>query len=501
MDPEVNELGGNQDVPLAFRMMEDLPGIAASLGFAQYRGSNTLMRGGFMDNRKGYGFGNKRIRSGPGKLGGFTTSGELVQPKASAYYGTRSRRARLAQAAGTPEGKMALGKGSRVNHLTARPRALSRYNSLAMFNAAENTAHYSPFQMVAKMSGGRAIKNEAFRKAVYGADATVDSLKGEQVFQRGMISMITAGRRTDILERKAAAGSGRAVKKLKTAQEQVRRLAGMNNPVLVGAPMSPVAAARSLGGTIGMTGTTAADRLAAGRALSARSGYLTSQIGTGASNIVAVNPGLTGNLMASSGATRGSRAVQGYFRGSLGMANAGGLIGEAKVFADRNVSHLAMALDKTGKAGLGIDDAGRLTGRFASVYEGKAAQALEQGVFKTLGVRRTLAAAGTKTGAMALGARTVAMAIPGLNLLATASLVYDLGKMGGELVKSGVNLARDAVKSMKGSIDKPMFGMGYKDNEVAATSRARGVMAIQNSRLNARSMLGSEGSMMAAHFG
>jgi hypothetical protein len=102
---------------------------------------------------------------------------------------------------------------------------------------------------------------------------------------------------------------------------------------------------------------------------------------------------------------------------------------------------------------------------------------------------------------MVLGARAGMMAIPGLNLLATASLVYDLGKMGGEVVKSGINLAKDAVKSMKGSIDKPMFGMGYKDNEVAATSRARGVAAIQNSRLNARSALGSEGAMMASHFG
>ena len=100
-----------------------------------------------------------------------------------------------------------------------------------------------------------------------------------------------------------------------------------------------------------------------------------------------------------------------------------------------------------------------------------------------------------------LGARAAAMALPGINLLATAALVYDLGKIGGALVKSGVNLAKDAVKSMKGSIDKPGFGMGYKDNEVAATSRARGVAAIQNSRLNARSALGNEGSMMAAHFG
>ena len=62
MDPdEVNELGG-QNVPLAFRMMEHFPSISASLGFALNRGSNTLLGGGFMDDRK---------RLGPGKLGGF----------------------------------------------------------------------------------------------------------------------------------------------------------------------------------------------------------------------------------------------------------------------------------------------------------------------------------------------------------------------------------------------------------------------------------------------
>jgi len=52
MDPDQNELGGNEDTPLAFRMLENVPGLAASFGFAQNRGSNTLMRGGFMDNRK-----------------------------------------------------------------------------------------------------------------------------------------------------------------------------------------------------------------------------------------------------------------------------------------------------------------------------------------------------------------------------------------------------------------------------------------------------------------
>jgi hypothetical protein len=479
MDPEQNELTTGQDVPFAFRMMENIPGITASLGFAQFRGSNTLLRGGFQDNR----------RKGPGKLGGFTKSGDLVGPKSSAFYGTKARRSKLASGqAVTRTGQiMPFGKGARVNHVTARPRALTRYNSLAMFQSAENARFYSPFQMAAKLGGKQAVKNQAFKTAVYGAAGPAE---GEQVFQRGMISMITAGRRADLIERRAVGGSARATKKLATAQEQVRRLAGMNNASLT-------ASKTFTGGQFGRVLPKSAGAglvLPAGQTLTTAS-PMTAALAGG--NKV----GLTGNLMASAGATQGSRFVQGYFRGALGNVGAGGLMDEALTGANRAVSHLGMALDRTGKAGLGIDDAGRLTGRFASTYEGKAAQALEKGVFKTLGVKRTMQAAATKKGAMVLGARTAAMAIPGLNLLATASLVYDLGKMGGEVVKSGINLAKDAVKSMKGSIDKPSFGMGYKDNEVAATSRARGVMAIQNSRLNARSALGSEGAMMASHFG
>jgi hypothetical protein len=82
-----------------------------------------------------------------------------------------------------------------------------------------------------------------------------------------------------------------------------------------------------------------------------------------------------------------------------------------------------------------------------------------------------------------------------------ATLAYDIGKGVGNMMMGGVNFAKDAMKSMQGTLNKPIFGAGFKDIEVAATSRARGVMAIQNSRLNARSMLGSEGGMMAAHFG
>lgn len=82
-----------------------------------------------------------------------------------------------------------------------------------------------------------------------------------------------------------------------------------------------------------------------------------------------------------------------------------------------------------------------------------------------------------------------------------AMMAYDLMNLAAIGVKSAVNLAGDAVQSFKGSVDKPAFGGGYRDNTVAATSRQRGVMAIQNSRLNARSVLGSEAAMMSAHFG
>jgi hypothetical protein len=490
MDPDqINELGGDPNAPLAFRMMEHMPGLTASLLFASHRGSNTVMRGGFMDDR----------RRGPGKLGGFARgSTQLTQPTSSAYYGSSARRTRLAAAAGTSEGKMAFGKGARVNHITARPRALSRYNSLSIFNASNNAATYSPFQFASRLAGSQLKKNKAFRDAFYGGR---EIPKEEQVLQRGMLSMAIAGRKTDMLEKKALDGSSRAAAKVARAQEQVKRLAAMNNPLTVipgttnlqagAAVRQAIGLNAEVGGRriIGMSGMTATERLALGRAAAPAVSTNISYKGLGVTGVErglagGAQVGLTGNLMASAGANAGSRAFMGYARGALGNIGAGGLTGEALTGAQKAVSHMDTAIQKIGLQGPGYGQ-----------------RTLSQGAFKTLGVQNTLKAAATKEGAMVLGTRTAMMAIPGLNLLATASLVYDLGKMGGELIKSGANLAKDAVKSMKGSIDKPVFGMGYKDNEISATSRSRGVMAIQNSRLNARSMLGSEGGMMAAHFG
>lgn len=185
----------------------------------------------------------------------------------------------------------------------------------------------------------------------------------------------------------------------------------------------------------------------------------------------------------------------GYVRGALGKTGAGALSPAALKGANFAIDDLAQGLTKSKVLVPGF---GMVDGTAATT----AARSLAQGsITKTLGLSGTAKLASTAKGAKFLAVRGGALAIPGLQVVAAASLLYDLGKMGGEIIKSGINLRRDAHQSLQGSINKPMFGMGYRDSEAAATSRSRGVMAIQNSRLNARSALGSEASMMAAHFG
>jgi len=83
----------------------------------------------------------------------------------------------------------------------------------------------------------------------------------------------------------------------------------------------------------------------------------------------------------------------------------------------------------------------------------------------------------------------------------TAWAVYDVAKMATKLPGHAMKLGIDAAKSFQGGMRVGIMEQGFRDNEVTMTSRARGVMAIQNSRMNARSVLGAEAGAMAAHFG
>lgn len=120
---------------------------------------------------------------------------------------------------------------------------------------------------------------------------------------------------------------------------------------------------------------------------------------------------------------------------------------------------------------------------------------------------------GIKEGGLMAGkvaARTAGLAaadgpLPILDTVAAVWLAYDMAKLGASAIKGVGKLAGDAAKSASGDINKDPFtspgASPWLNSEVAATSRMRGVQAIQNSRLNARSILGSEASGMWQHFG
>ena len=553
---EAMDVSGIQ-APLAMRMMENMPGIATSVGFSTARGTNTLMRGGFMDYKyaKGSRMANKfRVMDQTGVLSARNKANFVGGGRIAGGNGILGRRASRLASQGSSSGiaggllgaqptqKAGFLRGARVNNVTARPRALGRFHSLSTFSQGGT---YTPFG-----ASGFLGNTSIGRKVAASAGATPAA--GESAFGPGLLSFVGSGRKADLLERRAAGagrGAARAQRKLDILDRNIRSLATMNNPGLAAEKTLPGVIRHDLttqlrvpsgqrvimggraytggqflpGGAAMLEPNVKTGRLhvrkgksfagtskrgpqmyygqgagPAGRAARSGAGQMVPfsnqfrdvnvQFGQ---NISILDDGLKngsrGNLLASSMSGEGTRYMAGYFRGAQGYAGVAGLEGKALGGAEKAVAHMAEALGQKQIAGkVGLD---------------AASHVLETGAFKSLGGKGVMEALGTKAGAKVLGARAAALAIPGLNVLATASLVYDLGKMAGEVVKSGINLAKDSAKSIQGDINKPLFGMGYKDTEAAATSRSRGVMAIQNSRLNARSMLGSEGAMMAAHYG
>lgn len=219
--------------------------------------------------------------------------------------------------------------------------------------------------------------------------------------------------------------------------------------------------------------------------------------------------GLTGasrgelaDLSAMSSRGRISQAVGGYMRGVSGLGERTSTLASGAVERKAFMGGARMAENHLADAGIRA-----VAGKLEMKAGTKIAMQLglkggEKVSLSMLG--KISAEAGVKVAAkagLAMGARAVGPFIPGVNVVMAAWTAYDMTKMGIELMKGGGELAVEGYKSFQGSLYKPTMGMGYKDTEVAATSRARGVLAIQNSRLNARSALGSEASAMANHFG
>lgn len=483
------------EAPLYARILETFPGIAASIGLSTTRGSSTLLRGGYMDSAS---------KRGTGKLGkripGYRGLGQKIDASRAAKfrtlnggtlnsYGSATKQflggAQRNQALGAATGsarKTPFLRSSRLNNVSLRPRNLTGFHSLSVFaNPSQNA--YTPFG-----ASGFLGKTKLGQKALTGMGITLK--EGETAFGPGMLSGISAGRRVDLLESRALKGSKRAARKLAKADDALGKLVKMNNvPGLQGGQFGRILPKSINQGIVLQPGKTLG--------ASAFGGV------TGTPGAMAGQVGVRGNMYASAMGSAGVGYMAGYARGSLGF---GGLTGKGAL-TGRALEGARSAEKAFGNAFAKAfgDDGLEIGGKLIKGSDGaidflRSTGGKGKQFFRPLGASATKKLAVSGAGKM-LAMRGAAMLLPGVQLVAAASFIYDIGQMAGEVVKSGINLAKDANKSLQGSIAKPTFGMGYKDTEAAATSRSRGVQAIQNSRLNARSALGTEGAMMAAHYG
>ncbi len=495
------------------------PGIMQSALINSRRYGNTMLRGGFHDVA---GVGNARQIARAKKFGG-VVNGRMYQPGGpSSFLGGASRsphnispflsrRAARASAAG----KTARVNPGRTNIFNTR--AVNRMNSVAALGGGDIKGAYNPFQT---FSGGvnsivgKLSKNEGFRKAMGIADDF--DPKTDRAFSGGVLGRIDTLNKLSGIEKTIAVGEarggtsalrGRELKRFTRAQAQRANI--VSNIGQVQSAANPAMNTIVNGRAVNAAATSARANVRAMASL-APPGMITDDAlrlsvrAAGRGAVTAGNAAAVTNAAAV--AANPSAAVASTMtRGTLsnrittayhGILNAGNMTSGQRVVAKRVAGRLG------GRAGVAqfMDDfgtAGKYAGNFINRGQGGAKMMGMAAQYARSGGSRVVAAKMGAMGAVRLGGA----ALGPLNVLSTGQLMYDIGKGIGKMAVGGINFAKDAMKSMQGTINKPMFGTGFKDNEVAATSRARGVMAIQNSRLNARSLLGSEASMMAAHFG
>lgn len=488
-------------------------------GYGAFRSQNTLMYGGIGDDVGRF---RQALRRGKGKFSNYSrgslvpdvTRGPNQFVGGTNIFGRPTRRGQrlLAKqlavdpATGAMGGKMSMFKSFRKNNLSLDPRRFFRKHGLSEYLAGPGRNYYAP------NSGG-------FLESIGNIGA-----KDNPRFSGGMLGRMGALAKTE--RRVARRGAGAAAK----MDLNLARIGYFNAP------------AGSLASTVRTGVVTANISPHAGRAFSGIVAPTTVQTASAISTTPTALGSLVNKAAAGDALTIGERrylmtqGIRGRYSKTLmtGMLTSGGGtemitgLGSAgmKTFgsgsiqmtetAERLIRPISTALAKDGGANRAMNMAlsrginpqmhlaASLAPEMATYRTGlMATEIAEKGLIKTFGVKGASKFAmqtGSARVGLAVAGEAALAAVPGLNLIFAADMAYQLAKLGGMAVKGAINFGKDAMKSMQGNINGGMFGT-YKDDEVRATSRARGVMAIQNSRLNARSLLGSEGAMMAAHFG
>lgn len=122
------------------------------------------------------------------------------------------------------------------------------------------------------------------------------------------------------------------------------------------------------------------------------------------------------------------------------------------------------------------------------------------------GMAKVLSAMGKNRG-FALAGRAAGIALPIANVYFTAKLVGDVAEWSTKKVLRGLNwmyfkVPMQLYNTGTASLRAPVLGSGtYVDTPGAQTQRQRAIQAIQNSRINARSAVGAEASLMHNYFG
>lgn len=269
---QISPYSQDSTTPLAMRMMEHLPGITASLGFSSRRGSNTLIRGGYLDDISRVG--RKRKAA---KYGTFA-KGELQATQVGQRGFLRGRKRNIV-------GKDPFVKQSLLNN-TPRFRNIGRLHSTSVFTASEKSGFYTFAQ-------GHRILNKMKFEGLRKAGGIPDNVS---LFGPGTIAAISAGTK---LDRLTAAGKLTG-KSLDQVLLNIERLATANNPALLAS-----------------TGT--------GKSIFESSKLALKGGGTAGAR------GVAGNLMASAMMGEGTRHIAGYFRGAQGFFGLAGLEGNALI--------------------------------------------------------------------------------------------------------------------------------------------------------------------------
>lgn len=476
------------------------------------------------------------------RMGAFVGDSPGSAPFGSEMYGLSRRGTQATRAA---SGKIPFLRQSAATNLS--PRSLFRLPTASALTGTAQAGYYTPMQFLPGLMGGMAMRSKRLVDAV-NRNTPGPAMTKQNAYSGGVLGRIMAiNEISDIrsnivkLNREAARGPLSASKQAKLDQLTARRDAVVNRIAKVQSIANP-----GLNPLVESRGTRLEAQLARSRAYreniinpatgkpyGGRPAYIKDPR-TGAT--VVGNRARVARSVAGRDAAR--TAAQGVMEKSAAnyaniAANPESAIAKTMTIGKlTNIvsSYYLGAIDwaemtgsqqaLTKKIFRGIYGQGKAKGQFAALFPemtagGKYTGSMMnriRGGSKTISLAMDYLKAGTKYkagGSKAAAAKFAGMGatqiggalLKPLNILMTGQLIYDLSRGVGKIAAAGANFAKDAIKSMQGSINKPLFGTGFVDNEVSSSSRARGVMAIQNSRLNARSLLGSEASMMAAHFG